>query len=115
MRKDREVPQTTSAPVGVEPCYFGASKQEPPVDQERAEDAFDIPLGSVVTSAETGKPWVFFGWSSNTAGTYPNFIEALTPARFPGMPRYDYHAAFADTLERKFPDVSRFRKRCAED
>jgi hypothetical protein len=97
------------------PCYFDDPRQAPPGDRERAEDVLDIPLGSVVISAETGKEWVFFGWSSNTAGTYPNFIEALTPARYPGVPFYDYHAAYADTLERKFPDVARFRRTQEKD
>jgi len=109
MKRDRKGPQSTTSPAGTDICRCGGVRQEPPIDQDRAEDVFDIPLGSVVTSAETGRPWVFFGWSSNTAGTYPNFIEALTPARFPGVPHYDYHAAFADTLERKFPNVARFR------
>jgi hypothetical protein len=115
MKNDGKEQDTTSSSDGAEPCYFEAARQRSPVDQDRAEDVFDIPLGSVVTSAETGKAWVFFGWSSNSAGTYPNFIEALTPARFPGVPHYDYHAAFADTLERKFPDVSRFRRKRPAD
>lgn len=112
MKKDRKSQQTTAMPsAGQEICLYGGFRPEPPAEQERAEDVFDIPLGSVVTEAGTDRKWVFFGWSSNTAGTYPSFVQALTPSRFPGVPHYDYHAAFADTLERKFPDLARFRRK----
>lgn len=110
MSKQKETIVSTTPAPDSQHCYFDVPRQGPPVDQERAEHAFGIPLGSIVTSSDTGTRWVFVGWTSNTAGTYPNFIEEVTPARYAGVPFLDYHAAFAATLERKFPDVARFRK-----
>lgn len=87
----------------------------PPVDDERAEDVFEIPLGAIVKEGVTGQQWVFVGWRRNTAGLYPNFVEAMTPDKRPGVPIYDYHATIASTLERKFPDITRFRTKPAQD
>ncbi len=94
-------------------CYFPVERQRWADERERAEDAFDIPLGASVTAGERGRRWVFIGWDRNTAGLYPRFVEERTPDRFGGIPLADYHAVFVDTLLRKFPDLERFRKRSA--
>jgi hypothetical protein len=39
----------------------------------------------------------------------------VTPARRTGVPIFDYHAAIASTLERKFPDIARFRRKPQQD
>lgn len=102
---------SSTTPATIHPV----SRPSLPEDEERAEDVYDIPLGAIVHDSETGRQWVFFGWASNTAGRYPNFIEEMEPGNSPHAPRYDYHAAFTRTLERKFPALSRFRRTAIQD
>lgn len=76
----------------------------------RAEHAFTIPLGSVVHEAKSDDPYVFLGWMVNTVGRLPLFARCVTGKTIRDYRQlYHYNCAIASTLERKFPDVARFR------
>lgn len=72
----------------------------------RAEDALDIPLGSVVSS-EDGTRYVFVGWFKVTTGREAWFVADASQR---GKSSWTYRASMYHTLERKFPDIRAFRR-----
>jgi hypothetical protein len=99
---------STVAAARAEVHWGTPSRPSPPVDEERAEDAFDLPFGAVVHAAD-GHAWAFVGWRENSAGRNAWFVREQTPreTREP----IAYSAAHAATLERKFPDVAGLRRK----
>lgn len=83
-------------------------------ERERAEDVYDVPLGTVLTD-ETGIDQVFVGWRRNTIGCEMVFARAYKGNEKPQRTwqeyePYIYHASMADTLLRKFPGLSTFKR-----
>ena len=79
--------------------------QGTPADRERAEDAFDLTFGDIVLDRSEAN-WVFVGWARNSAGRSPVFVRQMDGRQLEPI---TYKAAYADTLEAKFPPLAKKR------
>lgn len=71
---------------------------------ERAEDAFDIPIGTTVRDVN-GVLYIMIGWMRNTMGRQAVFHMEIK-GRYND---YTYRCAYSETLVSKFPEIERFR------
>lgn len=84
--------------------------------RERAKDHFDIPLGALTRSSDTGKSFLFQGWRTTTVGHSAEFIEPYLAHEQPWegrCPRYTYSVVFTNSLLKKFPDLIQYRRAAA--
>lgn len=105
MKSRQETPSTSRTDEEAIPEW--GPGQPPPGDEPRCEDVHEISLGDVVQDDE-GRNWVFYGWRQNSAGGSAYFVMEEKGYR-KGDP-ITYSAAFASTLERKFPTLSGRRR-----
>lgn len=84
------------------------------LDDPRASDVFDIPLGAVMTKLgdepRFGSTYIFVGWSQSTLGKVAVFVQDET-GKPTGRPPWTYTVASEHKMLEKFPEVERYRRK----